>query len=98
MATSKNQTAGAAGQSPIKVMGATIRGLAIGQTATLLQLRSEATSGTGGAPEFDTNRAKCLICMGQASRLPLQQAQLGVLLGFFNLECGQHIRLALDDG
>lgn len=49
MATSKKQAADAAGQSPIKVMGATIRGLAVGQTATLLQLRSEATSGTGGA-------------------------------------------------
>ena len=50
-----------------------------------------------GPPEFDTNRAKCLICIGQASRLPLQQAQLGVLLGFLDLECSQHIRLALGD-
>lgn len=49
------------------------------------------------APEFDTNRAKLLICIGSASRLPLQQAQLGVLLGFLDLECSQHIRLALGD-
>ncbi len=30
-------------------------------------------------PEFDTNRAKFLICIGRASGLPLQQAQLGVV-------------------
>ena len=30
-------------------------------------------------PEFDTNRAKLLICIGLASGLPLQQAQLGVV-------------------
>jgi hypothetical protein len=32
-----------------------------------------------GAPEFDTNRAKLLICIGRPSGLPLQQAQLGVV-------------------
>ena len=31
------------------------------------------------SPEFDTNRAKMLICIGRTSGLPLQQAQLGVV-------------------
>ena len=46
-------------------------------------------------PEFDTKRAKLLIYIDRVSRLPLQQAQLGVLLGFFDFQCGQHIGLAL---
>lgn len=32
-----------------------------------------------GAPEFDINCAKLLIYIGRVSRLPLQQAQLGVV-------------------
>ena len=47
-----------------------------------------------GAPEFDTNCRKCLICIDQAFKLALQQGDLVIEGGFIDVECGQRLRLA----
>jgi len=46
-----------------------------------------------GAPEFDTKRDKLLIFIGQASNLPLQEGQLGVLGRFSDVQSLQHLCL-----
>ena len=51
-----------------------------------------------GAPEFETKHRNPLICIAPAFRLPLQQAQLGVVRGLLDLQSGQHIGVALGDG
>ena len=49
-------------------------------------------------PEFDTNPAKSLICIGRVSNAPLHKGQLSVQSWLLDLQCGQGVGLFVVDG